>query len=175
MNALHKIVYSILLLLSIAGVVLMSATLLQVLAIDFVVLQGLENFITTGPRWQIVTLVILALSLVLLLLVLFWRVWRSAQKSYKVFGDGTKNAYITRQSVESLAQNTIATIDGVLANRCVSGTSSGGVKLQCQITVQHGELVPDLVTKIQESVKQQLERQLGIKIVKITTNVRYKV
>ncbi|MFA5624347.1 MAG: alkaline shock response membrane anchor protein AmaP [Bradymonadales bacterium] len=174
MKALHKIIYSSLLLLCIAAIATFAATLLQVLAIDHDRLQQLDQFITTGPRWQITSLVILSMSMLIILFVLFWRVWRSAKLNYRVFGEKTKDAFVTRKSVESIAQSIVADYEGVIGNRCSSSPSRDGIKLNYKITVQQGVLIPELVNRVQEHAKHELESQLGVKIVNIVTNVHFR-
>ena len=150
-----------------------AGAVLQVLEIDFDLLRNMQGFIDTMLHWQLISVVVLCILLFTLQFTLLYGLWRNQTHSFKVYGANSENIYVSRKSVNSLAQNLLDNYEGVVSSRCYASSSREGVVVNARIRVLHGTGIPELVNSIQDSMKEELEQRLGIKMDRIIANIHY--
>jgi hypothetical protein len=180
MNVFNRVVVSLIALALLAGGVVMLLTITGALGPEQVLRGPLSDQLTSiaateGASWW--TNIGIAIGLVVVGLVLLWleliRPLTSRPKMVLLSHEAEGSAFIALNSIRDLAERTMQQHPNVRQAQCRIRQTSRGLRVGSTVMLDTGSDVPRISAEIRNSVKEELERLVGLPVTDVAVRVRY--
>lgn len=180
MNVFNRVVVSLIALALLAGGVVMLLAITGALGPGQVLRGSLSNQLTSiaateGGGWW--TNIGIAIGLVVVGLVLLWLelIWPLTAKPKMVLlsHEAEGSAFIALHSIRDLAERTVQQHPNVRQAQCRIRQTSSGLRVRSTVMLDRGSDVPRISAEIRNSVKEELERLIGLPVTDVSVRVRY--
>jgi hypothetical protein len=180
MNVFNRVVVSLIALALLAGGVVILLTITGALGPGQVLRGPLSDQLasiaaTEGASWW--TNMGVAIGLVVVGLVLLWLelIWPLTAKPKMVLlsHEAEGSAFIALNSIRELAERTVQQHTNVRHARCRIRQTSSGLRVGSTVILNPGSDVPRISAEIRNSVKEELERLVGLPVTDVAVRVHY--
>ena len=180
MNVFNRVVVSLIALALLAGGVVMLLTITGALGPGQVLRGSLSDQLTSiaateGASWW--TNIGIAIGLVVVGLVLLWleliRPLTAKPKMVLLSHEAEGSASIALHSIRELAERTVQQHLNVRQAHCRIRQTSRGLRVRSTVMLDTSSDVPRISTEIRNSVKEELERLIGLPVSDVAVRVHY--
>jgi hypothetical protein len=180
MNVFNRVVVSLIAVAILAGGVVILLTVTGALgpeqALGGLLSAQLTNIATSeGAGWW--ANIGIAIGLVVMGLVLLWLelIWPLTSRPKMVFlsQEAEGSAFIALHSIRDLAERTVQQHANVRHAHCRIRQTPSGLRVRCAVMLDRGSDFPRTSAEIRSSVKEELERLIGLPVTDVAVRASY--